>query len=481
MKLTLPEPGSMIGGQTVFFGEEFDCINPATGETITKLREASKEVVESAVDSASEAMKGPWASMSLGRRQKLLEKLADLIEADKDYLCSLESIENGIPISVVRGFSVAALIKNLRYYAGWIDKMPGEVIPLTSSSGFDYVVNVPYGVVAVITAYNTPSLFIGSKACAALSAGNCVIIKPSPLASLPALHFSKLAKEAGFPEGVVNVVVGGNSTGKALVSNPGVDFISFTGSRSAGKEVGLLASSNLTPVLLELGGKSPNIVFEDADLNKAALGSAVGGFALSGQACVAGSRLYVQRSVYHEFVEKFVNATDILRVGDPKNEGTVLGPLISQEQRQKVEDAIQKGKDEGAEAICGGDRPGGDLSSGFYLNPCILKVEDGNFLTRDELFGPVVTVSTFNDQDEVVEKANNSRYGLGAGIWTKDLSRAHKMASILRAGTVWINTYGPVPHTAPFGGFHDSGHGREGGRWGFETFLTTKNVYMEIG
>ncbi len=476
--MKLPALGSIVGTETVSSDLVFKVDNPATGDTICTLTSANAEIVTKAVESSRDTYSNIWRESSLGKRQKLLKSFCNVLSANKDRFAELESCENGVPINIVKQFSASALVKNMEFYASLIDKVSGEVISTTANNALDYVLYVPFGIAAIITAYNTPSLFLGSKAGPALCAGNVVIIKPSPMASLPALLFGELALEAGIPPGVINVIVGDSHTSKLLVSNPDVDIISFTGSKQAGVEVATLAGKNLTPTILELGGKSPSIIFGDADLDAAAFSSALGAFGLSGQACVAASRIYVSRDVYDEFLTKFVSITKHFKIGDPSNPETVLGPLISKEHKQSVVKAVNTLVKHGAQIVTGPE----DLTyEGTFMSPTILSsVNDSSELTDLEMFGPVTTVQAFDSEEEAVAKANRTSYGLGAAVWTKDLSRAHRVASKVEAGTVWINTYGTIPHTAPFGGFKDSGYGREGGKWGLYGFLQSKNIYINL-
>ncbi|MBV6508067.1 MAG: NAD/NADP-dependent betaine aldehyde dehydrogenase [Acidimicrobiales bacterium] len=479
--MRLPMGGSLIAGTLRQEGEMFPVENPATGEVTCELPAAPGGVVDAAVGAARQAGRGEWGSMSPGRRQGLLEALAAAVREHEEELAELECLDNGVPLAIVRRFSVAALGRSLRYFAGWIDKFAGEVVPLTGGSALDYLTREPYGVVVAISAYNTPSLYLGSKVAPALAAGNTVVVKPSPLASLPALRFAELCTEAGLPAGTVNVVLGGAAVGSALVAHPDVGKIGFTGSRTSGREVSRLAAEHLTPVSLELGGKSPNIVFADADLSQVSAGAALGAFALTGQACAAGSRLFVHEDVLDTVIASLEAAAQALPLGLPQDPTTVLGPLISAEHRERVEGFLTRAVDSGAEVLCGGDRPGGELSGGYFLRPAVVVgATDRSEVVTEEIFGPVVAVLPFRSEEEVVGRANASAYGLAAGIWTRDLSRAHRVARRLEAGFVWVNTYGTVPHTAPFGGVKQSGDAREGSRLALEDYTRAKNVYVQL-
>lgn len=476
----LPQLAGISGGRRLRDGPGFETLDPATEDRIADIPASTGEEIAHAVGSATLAQAEGWGQMRAHRRRAALLELADQVERKADELARLESLENGIPIAVTREVSVAGLCRNLRYYAEWIDKVDGVVVPVGSARATALATREPFGVVAALTAYNTPSLFLATKVAPALAVGNTVVIKPSPLASLSTIRFVEIALEAGLPEGAVNVVLGTGSEGAALVGSPGVAMVSFTGSREAGAAVAGIAARRVVPVALELGGKPPSIVFPDADLDRAVPSLLSGCMALCGQACIAASRLLVHRSVIESVVERLADLAPRAKIGSPLSPGSQVGPLISHGHRQRVEDAIARARSSGLRVI-GGERPPG-FERGYFLTPAlVLDAPDQAEVVTDELFGPVMAIQAFDDEDEAIQRANATRFGLAASVWTNDFQRAHRVASRLQAGTVWVNTYGALPHTAPFGGFKESGYGREGGRWAMEEFTQVKHVYFQLG
>lgn len=479
-------PGRLfIGGEWVdpVEGGHFPTVNPATGVPLTDLAQASRADVSRAVEAARSAFEiGPWSKMDAAERQRLLLKLADAIEAHLEEIASLETLDNGKPIFESRWVDLPMVIDVFRYYAGWATKIHGETIPVRGPY-LNYTCREPVGVVAAIIPWNFPLLMASWKVAPALAAGNTVVLKPAEQTSLTALRLAELSRDVGFPEGALNVLTGpGPEVGMPLVQHPGVDKIAFTGSTETGKSIMRESAETLKRVTLELGGKSPNIVLPDADLDAAVKGAYNGIFYGKGEVCAAGSRLFVHKSVHDEFLEKLVERTKRLQPGDPMHPKTRLGALVSEEQMNKVLDYVSIGREEGADLLIGGERTEiEDGGHGYFVTPAIFdRVDNGTRLAREEIFGPVLAAITYEDIDEVVAQANDNPYGLAAAVWTRDVARAHGIASRLKAGTVWINCYNAYDAAAPFGGFKQSGFGRDLGRDALEHYTETKDVWVNL-
>ncbi|MBU6460546.1 MAG: aldehyde dehydrogenase family protein [Proteobacteria bacterium] len=460
-------------------GNTFSTINPATGEMIGMVSEASAEDVDKAVMAARHALeKGPWARMSVAERSRILMGYADLIEKNSDELARLESLDAGKPISAVLRQDVPAALDTIRYYAGWADKIHGEVIPARTDA-LTYTVREPVGVVAAIVPWNFPLMIAMWKIAPALASGCTVVLKPAALTPLSVLKLAELSIEAGIPPGVFNIVPGsGRVTGQALVEHPDVNFISFTGSVDVGRNMMIAAAGSFKRVGLELGGKSANVVFADADLDAAVKASSSGIFFNSGQVCSAGSRILVEESVYDDFVERLAQRARTMRVGDPLDPQTLMGPLISESQMNRVMDYIHIGEKEGASLVSGGERLG---NKGYFLSPAVFaNVKHDMRISQEEIFGPVASVLRFKSEDEAIAMANGTRYGLAAAVWSQDITRAHTLSSRLKAGTVWVNTYGPTDIRLPWGGSGDSGIGRERGREVLDHYTESKVVWINL-
>lgn len=470
-----------INGQWVdsASGKRFETVNPATEEVIAEVSEGDQADVEAAVKAAREAFEnGPWSRMDARDRGRLMYKLADLLEENLDELAALESLDNGKPIRDSRAADVPLTIDCLRYYAGYADKIHGETIPIRGNY-FCYTRKEPVGVVGQIIPWNFPMLMTAWKWGPALATGCAIVMKPAEQTPLTCLRMASLAQEAGIPDGVINVIPGfGPTAGGSLVKSPGVDKIAFTGEDATAKIIMREAADSLKRLTFELGGKSPNIVFADSDLDAAVDGSYFGLFFNQGQCCCAGSRVFVEESIHEEFVSKMVAKSAARKLGNPLDPATEQGPQIDQNQYDKIMDFIDRGKSQGAELISGGNRHG---DKGFFVEPTVFNnVEDEMDIAKLEIFGPVMSILKFKNTNEIIERANNTNFGLAAAVWSKDVSKAHQVAAQVKAGTVWVNCYDVFDAAAPFGGFKDSGHGRELGLEGLKPYLESKTVTVAI-
>jgi aldehyde dehydrogenase (NAD+) len=460
-------------------GKTFDTINPATEEVIAQVAEGDAADVDLAVDAAREALEhGPWSTMDARERGRLMHKLADLIEEDSEELAALETLDNGKPIREARTGDVPLVLDVLRYYAGYADKIHGQTIPVRGNY-FTYTRREPVGVVGQIIPWNFPMLMAAWKWGPALAAGCTIVMKPAEQTPLTCLRLARLAQKAGIPDGVVNVIPGfGETAGAAIVRHKGVDKVAFTGEYKTAQIIMRDAATTLKRLTFELGGKSPNIVFADADLEAAAIGSHFGIFLNQGQCCCAGSRLFVEEKVHDKFVAKLVAMNKGRKLGDPFDPETEQGPQVDKAQFEKIMHYIGVGKNEGATCLTGGERHG---SRGYFIKPTIFdNVSDEMKIAQDEIFGPVLSVLKFKHVDEIVERANSTFYGLAAAVWTRDIAKAHHLAAKIKAGTVWINCYDVFDAAAPFGGFKMSGLGRELGERGLDAYTETKTVTVSL-
>lgn len=460
-------------------GKTFESVNPATGETLATVYEGDKEDIDRAVKAAREAFdRGPWSKMSAAERSRLMYKLADLMEEHQEELAQLETLDNGKPIRETANADVPLSIEHMRYYAGWSTKIVGQTIPV-SGSFFNYTRHEPVGVVGQIIPWNFPLLMAMWKLGAALATGCTVVLKPAEQTPLSALYLAELIEKAGFPPGVVNIIPGfGDTAGDALVKHPLVDKIAFTGSTEVGKLIMSNASKSLKRVTLELGGKSPNIILPDADLSKAIPGALNGVMFNQGQVCCAGSRVFIQKKQYENVVADMVSHAKSIKQGFGLQEDVDMGPLVSDEQQKRVLGYIEKGLDEGAELLTGGKNP---FKQGYFVEPTIFaSVEDSMTISKEEIFGPVIAALPYEDLDELIERANNTNYGLAAGVWTRDVAKAHYIANNLRAGTVWVNCYNVFDAASPFGGYKESGIGREMGSYALNNYTEVKSVWISI-
>lgn len=461
-------------------GKTFPTINPATGEEICQVAEADAADVDEAVKAARRAFEeGPWSKMSAADRGRLLYKLADLIEENADQLAMLESLDNGKPYHVARSGDLPLSIATYRYYAGWADKVQGRTVPVAGNY-FTYTRHEPVGVLGQIIPWNFPILMQTWKLAPALATGNTVVMKPAEQTPLTALRIGELILQAGFPEGVVNILPGyGPSAGAAIASHMDIDKVAFTGSTEVGHLVmEAAAKSNLKRVTLELGGKSPNIVFADSDMKEPVEGCHFGLFYNQGQCCCAGSRVFVEAKCYDDFVQRSVERAKQRTVGDPLDPSTEQGPQVDNVQFDKVLGYIDAGKREGAKLAFGGKRVG---SRGYFIEPTVFAdVKDDMQIAREEIFGPVMSIIKFDNLEDVVRRANKTMYGLAAAVWTRDIGKAHAIANRVRAGTVWVNCYDVFDPGAPFGGFKQSGIGREMGEYGLTQYTELKTVTVKL-
>jgi acyl-CoA reductase-like NAD-dependent aldehyde dehydrogenase len=474
----------LIGGRHVDAeaGGTFETTDPATGEVITSVAAATEREVHRAVESSREALRGPWSRMGAHDRERVLHRLAELIESHGEELAQLDSLDSGKPFRQIEAVDVQLAIGQFHYYAGWVTKIEGATLPVLMPDTHVTTRREPVGVVGAIVPWNFPLCQAAFKLAPALAAGCTVILKPAEQTPLSGIRLGELALEAGIPEGVVNVVTGFGTAGAALVEHPGVDKIAFTGSEEVGKEIARRGAATLKHVSLELGGKNPNIVFADADVEQAAVAAATTAFFYTGQVCAAGSRLMVDRTVYDEVVAAVVEEAGKLQLGPGLAEETTLGPLVSEEQRRRVIGFLEGAAADGATVATGGNIPNGPLAGGWFHEPTVITdVSDDHAIVRHEVFGPVVVVQPFESVEEVAARANHSSFGLAAGVWTKDLRKAHALADALEAGTVWVNTYSVFDAVAPWGGYKQSGYGRDGGREGIEKYLQTKTVWTNFG
>lgn len=462
-------------------GKNFPTINPTTGQVIAEIQEANKQDVDIAVSAARSAFKlgSPWRRMDASERGVLLNRLADLMERDKVYLASLETLDNGKPYAMSLNADVPLSVKCLRYYAGWADKVQGKTIPMDGDY-FVYTRHEPVGVCAQIIPWNFPILMMAWKLGPALATGNTIVLKPAEQTSLTALYIAQLTKEAGFPEGVINVLPGYGEAGAALAAHRDVDKVAFTGSTEVGKLIQQASgNSNLKRVTLELGGKSPNIILADTDMDYAVETSHFGLFFNMGQCCCAGSRTFIEDKIYDEFVERSAERAKKRTVGNPFDLNNEQGPQVDQEQLTKILSLIDSGKNEGAKLVAGGKRYEG--LPGYFVEPTVFAdVKDNMTIAKEEIFGPVQQLIRFKNLDEVIERANNTDYGLAAAVFTKDIDKANYVVQGLRAGTVWVNAYNVLGAQAPFGGYKMSGHGRENGEYGLQNYTEVKSVIVRV-
>jgi acyl-CoA reductase-like NAD-dependent aldehyde dehydrogenase len=459
-------------------GKTFESINPATEEVLTLVAEGDKADVDEAVKAARKALDGKWSTISPHERARYLFKIAELIDAHRDELGELETLDNGKGVAFSKGFDVPAAAETFRYYGGWCTKLYGETNP-SDPSMFNYTLREPVGVCGQIIPWNFPLLMAAWKLGPALACGNTVILKPAEQTPLTALRLGELLLEAGLPEGVVNIITGfGPGAGSSIAEHPDVDKVAFTGSTEVGKIILKASAGNLKRVSLELGGKSPNIIFPDADMKQAVPTSMMGVFFNSGQVCCAGTRIFVQQDMYDQFVDQLATFSKGVSYGDPLDPKTVMGPVVSKEQFDRVKGYLEVGKNEGAKVAAGGETGKG---KGYFVQPTVFTGVNNNMkIAREEIFGPVAAAIPFKDESDAVFQGNDTEYGLAAAVWTRDLGRAHKVARALKAGTVWVNCYNQLDPISSFGGYKQSGFGRELGKHALELYSQIKSVYVKL-
>lgn len=474
----------LIGGEWVdsVSGETFESINPADGSVNAVVAKANAEDVDRAVKAARKAFEsGPWAEMTPSDRGRLLYKVAQRLWNELDYLAEIESRDNGVTINENRHIAMPAMVDVLEFYAGLANKIQGDTLA-SPANRLNFTLKEPLGVIGAIIPWNFPLMIGMWKIAPALAAGNTIVIKPSEYTPTSILEMARIFEEEGVPAGVINVVPGfGPDAGNALAAHTDVDKVTFTGSTATGKLVMQAASSNLKQVGLELGGKNPNIIFDDANIENAVNGSMLGIYMAQGQVCASGSRMFVQESIYDEFMEAFVKKAESIRVGDPLDPQTQMGPQVSQPQLEKIENLVQSGLDEGAKLLIGGERSHKDKGGYFYTPTILENVTNEMRIAREEIFGPVLSVIRFKDEDDVIEKANDTLYGLTAGVWTENMKRAHKVIRGVKAGTIYVNTMSMLDSNAPHGGTKQSGFGKDLGIEALDMYTQTKNVWMELG
>jgi acyl-CoA reductase-like NAD-dependent aldehyde dehydrogenase len=462
-------------------GETMEVVNPATEEVIASVASAASADLDAAVEAARAALNGPWGQMSARERGRLVRKLGERLMERAEEVARLETLHNGKPISESRNIEIPAAAECFEYYGGWSDKVMGETIPVKGNY-LTYTLREPIGVVAAIVPWNFPLLLAAWKIAPALACGNTVIVKPASQTPLTALALAEIAAEIGLPPGVLNVLTGpGAKLGQAIVEHPGIDKIAFTGDTATGKGIMRGAAGTLKKITLELGGKSPNIVLADADIESAIRGATIGIFYGKGEVCAAGSRLLVDKSIKNEFVDKLAARAKKMVAGDPMDPKTRFGALSSKKQLETVMRYVESGKSEGATLVAGGSRTDIGTGKGYFVQPTVFAdVKPGMTISREEIFGPVLATIEFADLDEAIAIANDSPYGLAAGVWTRDIKKAHHVARKLQAGTVWINTYNVYDTAAPFGGYKQSGFGREMSAHALEHYTQVKSVWVDL-